>query len=205
MLVPSMTLEEVRREIDKDFPILFRKAGYVGKKMERYHRPKRDEVLTGFFDYYSKYKNNWLCRIELTRKNILTYCMAYYYAEKGLAAIGLLNESDWLMYFSSHFFKRYNERLKLNIVMPNDLLKTYMNDQKDYVFKKLAQVSEDLWTTFCISDKGIILGMANTRLKFYKMNTFLSRDMLKGTQVEMEAQMNAQLIKYWLDAGKWEV
>jgi len=50
MLVPLMTIEEIRREINKDFPIVFRKMGYVAQKLKK--------KFVQFFDYYSKYKNN---------------------------------------------------------------------------------------------------------------------------------------------------
>jgi len=35
MLVPLMTIEEIRREINKDFPIVFRKMGYVAQKLKK--------------------------------------------------------------------------------------------------------------------------------------------------------------------------
>ena len=39
MLVPSMTFEEIRKEIEKDFEIVFRKAEYVTKDLKRVNSP----------------------------------------------------------------------------------------------------------------------------------------------------------------------
>jgi len=35
MLVPLMTIEEIRREINKDFTIVFSKMGYVAQKLKK--------------------------------------------------------------------------------------------------------------------------------------------------------------------------
>jgi hypothetical protein len=194
MLVPSMTLEEIRREITKDFPIVFRKASYVGNKVRKAAHPKRDERYGTQFDYLSKYKNNWICNLEVGKKEMKIHCMAHYYAELGLAGVGLLNESDWLMFFTSHFFKRFRERLKLNIIQPLDLLHHYMATQNLYVFHKIRKLDDKTSSMFCVSESGVILGVINEQEKFYRMNTFLTSDMLGKSRAVLESNLKLKLL-----------
>jgi hypothetical protein len=61
MIIPTMTLEEIRKEISKDFPILDRKVNYVVhdllKKLSNYEKTKG---YVQFFDYCSK----WIFRAK---------------------------------------------------------------------------------------------------------------------------------------------
>jgi hypothetical protein len=197
MLLPTMTIEEIRREIEKDYPIVVRKCDYVSKKMDRYRKVKRDELLTGYFDYTSKYKNEWICKIEISKDLVRTKFMAYYYAESGLAAIGVLEAGEKIMYFTSHFLKRYNERRKLGIVMPKDLVKSCLDNQETYSFKRLDKMSADVWSFFCTTNTGAILGFCYDKLNFYRMNTFLTSSMLKGDQIKMEQSVRDGLRAHW--------
>jgi len=202
MLLPNMTLEEVRREIDKDSPIVLRKAGYMAIKARRAMRPKGDKYIHSMYEYVSKHRNHWICRLEVEKRIMRNYCMAYYYAKRGIAGIGLLCNSEWLMYYTSHFFKRFNERQKLNIVLPNDLLWRFMEQFGDFAIEKDEQISEEVWSVFCVTDKGIMLGIADYKRKFYRMNTYLAPEMLKTTQIETGVRLRMKLMLHELDKVK---
>ena len=54
MLVPSMTDEEIRKEIEKDFPILYRKSLYVAAEIKKQNMPLQKKRIIKTFDYVSQ-------------------------------------------------------------------------------------------------------------------------------------------------------
>src|ERR1043165_7166493 len=122
MIVPAMSLQEVRKEIAKDFPILYRKAQYVFGKLEKQHRPLGNKFIEEVFDYYSKYKNHWLYKFSISKAESIVQFMVYFESKRGLSAVLMMHDSETLVYMTAHFFNRYNERLHLNLVKPYDIL-----------------------------------------------------------------------------------
>ena len=113
MIVPSMNLEEIIKEINKDFPILSRKVHYVEKDLrKKLTKHQRSEGFTKFFDYNSKYKNHWICKIQYAKKEEYSAMMLLYHTGKSHAAILVASEFE-MLYHTSHFFMRYNERRNL--------------------------------------------------------------------------------------------
>ena len=126
MLVPSMTLGEIRKEMKKDFPILQRKSLYMIKDLSDERKKSKDKSFSGVYDYLSKYKNKWLYKIAFNAKVYHAAYLAYFYNDVGLVAIEPLPSANYLIFYTTHFFKRYNERLNLNIVKPYDILHHYV-------------------------------------------------------------------------------
>lgn len=195
MIVPSMTLEEIKEEIRKDYPILKRKSEYVAKKMRRTLRPARRQEIIRLFDYTSKYKNTWIYLVNVSKKHYKMKYLVYYYGHRGLTALQL-GRGDQLMYCTAHFFQRYNERLQLNLTLPVDILHTFMEDGHLYQFEHLEEVEPGIFKTFGAARSGVVLGMYNEGLNLYKANTFLTNDMLRGDQVERQAYLAEKLDVY---------
>jgi hypothetical protein len=196
MLVPSMNLSEIRKEIDKDFQIVARKANYVLQDIIKANKPLRGKRIIKSFDYLSKHKNTWIYKWDIDKKITLPNYLIWYYGDRGLTAIEPFTNSDYLFYYTSHYFKRYNERLNLQITDPKKLLHTFMNNHIAYTFQFLEQVSPNVWKFFAVTKNGVALGTCINSLKYYKMNTFITHDMLKGDQLQMKAFKSAELEKY---------
>ncbi len=191
MIVPSMNFEEIRKELQKELPIMLRKAGYVADDLAKALKPKRDEQYVRYFDYLSKYKNKWIYRVLVTKKRNYFSVLLYDYDYKGLRGLTMMGESldDYIFMFTSHFFKRYNERRKLNLIKPNDILKAFMEDNLTFEVLPLEDIAPNMESIFCITNTGTILGTADTKLKLYRMNTFLTNDMLHKDQTKIAAQL----------------
>ena len=189
MLVPSMTDEEIRKEIEKDFPILYRKSLYVAAEIKKQNMPLQKKRIIKTFDYVSKNKNNWIYKIDINKKITVLVYLAYFYSDRGLTAIEVFNHSDVLLFFSAHFFKRYNERLHLNIVLPKDLLHKYIDDHVGYLFTTLEKVNDNLESVFGTTPTGVVLGTYHKDLQYVNVNTFITHDMLKGNQLENEKKL----------------
>jgi len=202
MLVPSMSIDELRIEMGKDMLILMRKSDYVAHKLMRAHMPLKDKHIVRFYDYYSKYKNNWIYRIEMTKKITLFSYMAYFETPKGINAMYMLQPQLALCYFTSHVFNRYNERTKLNLVKPIEIMQSFMNNNGQMQAETLEETSAKIAKVFVVSDSGVLLGWYDGEKKFYKFNTFITHEMLKGDQLEREAELKLQLEKYKGNRGR---
>ena len=123
MIVPSMSFEEMRKEIEKDFEILYRKAKFVTRKVEHDNSPLSNKRIIKYFDYYSKYKNTWIYKVDISKKYNIVSFMVYFYGDKGLNAFEKLTNGESICYFTAHFFRRFNERCKLNLTVPNDIIR----------------------------------------------------------------------------------
>jgi hypothetical protein len=185
MFVPSMTLEEIRKEIDKDFPIVYRKAQYVSEKLFRQIKPAKGKTYVKLYDYLSKHKNRWIYKIDISKHETFVHFMTYFYGKKGLVVFGLLSSEDSVNLFTSHFLNRYNERLNLNINKPEGIIHYFLTETPAYHLTYIETINDEFRKFFCVIPTGVILGIEDKKNKFRKMNTFLSNNMLKGNQVDL--------------------
>jgi hypothetical protein len=196
MLVPSMTMEEIRREIEKDYPILDRKINHVihsiKKKLNNY---TLKQGFVDFFDYLSKYKNQWLYKLYISQKKVHHSPVIFLNGDKRRAVIAILNNSK-LLYHTDHFFERFNERKKLGLKSFKDIVKAYLAETDVLKFEELKEVSPGIFKIFCVIPSGVILGMYNKNANIIKANTFLTSDMLSKNQNTLKEYLQAELEKY---------
>ena len=200
MIVPSMNLEEIKAEIAKDHAILYRKSIFVGHELERELRLKSNERKKLSFDYFSKYKNNWVYAFDITKKDVICSFMIYYYSDRGLNAFLKLGDNIGLVFFSAHFFTRFNERLKLNYTSPKQIIHYFLNNNSGFAFHKIDLIDKNRYKFFCRFRDGIALGTMDLETHIYKMNTFITPDMLLGDQQELNDNLSSQLDKYLNDS-----
>lgn len=196
MIVPSMDLSEIRKEIDKDFEIVVRKSTYVMQDLIKANAPLRGKRIIKVYDYLSKHKNNWMFKLDVDKKGCLHNYLVWFYNDRGLCAVEAFPNNDYMLYFTTHYFKRYNERLNLQLIEPKQLQQTFMNNHSVYKFQNLEEVSPGVWKIFAVTKNGVALGTLIKKLKYIKMNTFITHAMLKGDQLEMETKKKAELDKY---------
>ena len=190
MIVPSMNFMEIRKEHEKDFPIVMRKAQYVEKEIVKTYKPRNDEAYIQYFDYKSKYQNTWIYRIVASKKTSHYDFMMYYYDRTGIKGIFSLNDDrGYVAYLTNHFFGRYNERLHLNLVYPNDIIRSFIGDNREFRMKFLDVIGIGERAMFCYTGTGVILGTVDHLLGVYCMNTFISNDMLFKDQRKMVEQL----------------
>jgi len=202
MLVPSMTLQEIRREINLEKPIVFRKVQFLIHDFMRAKKPHGKDVFVRHYDYVSKYKNKWLFRIGINRHQAELSYLVYYYNDIGLVGILVFDDDDELMYLTSHLFKRFNERLRLNLTTPREIMVKFLDEFPGFNGKRIETIEPGVYKMFYGSTAGYFLGINNMNLKFIKMNTFITHDMLKGEQHETADILRKEIAKYVPDAFK---
>jgi len=110
------------------------------------------------YDYVSRNKNKWIIKIDIGKKDVSRSFMTYFYtSENKIAAVGIIDTKQ-LLYFTSHFFKRYNERLKLGIILPEDIIRHYVQHSSNYAVDYLGLVNENIVKVFISAKQGVILG-----------------------------------------------
>jgi hypothetical protein len=196
MLVPSMTLEEIRKEINKDFPILLRKIGYVNHDVrKKLSKAQKAEGYSQFFDYTSKFKNQWIYRIHSFKKYSDNSAMLIYHNGKGHAGIAVSKDLS-IIYHTGHFFLRYNERRNLNLKSINEIIRAYMCENVDIEYFDLYEISEGVTAIFGDLKSGIVLGTYNEPLDFLKLNTYIPHEMLSKNQNQKLIELKEATLKY---------
>jgi hypothetical protein len=192
MLVPAMNLEEVRSEVERDLSIVYNKAFYVQKEIVKKYRPRGNTLIRETFDYVSKYRNRWICRIDAHKKHSKLFFLAYFYGDKGLNAFMPFKESGYWISFTAHFFNRYCERKNLSTDNPNEVMKEFLTDNDVYCFHKIKNAEKGKANIFCLNKSGVLLGTEDTGNKWYSMKTFVRKDMLHGDQIDICNSLEAQ-------------
>lgn len=187
MLVPAMNMDEIRKEVYKDFPCLYRKANYVAAKVLKNFGPIKDKVICKAFDYCSPSKNNWIYSLKLSKKETIIFMLAYYYNQSGLHAYGVYGDSDYLLHFDKHFFERYNERENLGLSLKHDVMQTFVQSNFEYSYHKYAE-EKGISKMFFLTEKGMILGDRDDSKKVINARTYLPYCLLTQKKVSLVCQ-----------------
>jgi hypothetical protein len=201
MIVSSMSYIEIRKEVDNDIVFVKKKSIHVIAELEKKMKKNKLKTITHIYDYNSPNKNKWLVKIEIGLKNVASSFLTYFYIDNKIAAVQVL-DARYLLYYTTHFFKRYKERMNLDIAKPEELIRQYFSDSTNFVPQLLGVTENYLLKIFILCKHGAILGNIHTDSSICKMNTFITTDMLKTDQVEMENEMKERLRKYSNDTGR---
>jgi hypothetical protein len=181
MLLPNMSMKEIRKEIEEELPILRRRTEYVATGLKYSRNVKSNVALAGTFNYCSEFQNTWYVRLELYKSSYRYSFMAAHPTRKGLCAISPLNNTGWLLYFTKHCFYRYDERLKLGLPDTEARIKAFMNQEQDF------SICPERWGHFdlyCVVSNGLILGRADKTNRIFSMNTYITKDMIRSGQIK---------------------
>lgn len=196
MLIPTMTLEEIQREIEKDYPILMRKMVYVAHELQKkLSKEVKKQGYLEFFDYTSKYKNHWIYKIRIDKKSFNYGAMLLYHNGRGYAGIECTADIN-ITYHTGHFFARYNERRKLGLATIREIICAFLTEVDVFKFQELEEIDEGIFKIFGMIPSGIVLGMFNKPLGLVKANTFIANDTLTPNQKELIEELKETLEKY---------
>jgi hypothetical protein len=196
-----MSIEEIRTDVLKDYPILYRKMKYHEEQLfSELHRHKIPNNYVGYFDYTSKQKNHWVYRLEINKKTFYHQAMVFYHTGKGYVGI-IVASNNYLLFHTAHMFNRYNERRQLGLLKFFDIIRVFMNDNFDYTLQTLEKISQGVSTFFCECNTGVMIGTINEKLKLVKFNTYLPQNMLFPEQKNLLEQLKESSVIYIPTAG----
>ncbi len=131
MLVPTMTLQEIRKALVADYERELKgklKALEISSKGKWMRNGRKDFAETIL--HATQSKNNWRITIQYKQGNLTTIPYLVFYNNIGITASHFLFGfgSERFMHFNTHFFKRYQERGKIPHEKPEDLVKYFFRN-----------------------------------------------------------------------------
>ncbi|MDP4283213.1 MAG: hypothetical protein Q8891_02225 [Bacteroidota bacterium] len=128
MIVPNMSLPEIRKSVFEDFACEIKnklQSIKVTHQSKWIRNGRKDFVET--IPVTVKSKNNWRITVACNNKGVTANPYLISYNNIGITAshVPLDLVSMPLMHFNTHFFKRYRERAMIAIERPQDLIKYF--------------------------------------------------------------------------------
>lgn len=109
--------------------------------------------------------------------------MAFYLAEEAAPLSG----------FTSHFFKRYNERLGLNLSNPIDIMKAFFSKGMYCTLQIVERNKRPHIIAFGVD--GIRFAEINYDLNYVEWKTFVTRKLAYSKQNELEHELTDDLMR----------
>lgn len=196
MIVPSMSKEEVIKEMLSDFDIVRRKSEYKIKEVQRELIKSKKYPFARAYNYVTPMtKNNWIFWLEFKSKSdIFQTFVCCYYTSVGLMA-ALVNNDMEITFYTGHFFSRFAEREGLEIINPIDKIKKYFLLNPVMSSDVRAQLDGGAREVLGKVNTGVVLGIRNKK-DIMVCNTYLSHDMLGRGQEIIANSLKAEIDNY---------
>jgi hypothetical protein len=202
MIVPSMSNDEIVKEILTDIAVVRRKLEYTAKDVRKQLLKTKKYPFIKCYDYISPTKNNWIYLLEFKSKSdIYMSFINYHYTSIGLRA-GLVTSFDlksWdedFIFFTGHFFSRFVERENKVFVNPIDKIKLFFTLNADIMFAvKEEELEGGGREVIGTGNIGVVLGIKSSKGIFI-CNTYLSNEMLRKDQTLITSQLKEELDHY---------
>ena len=202
MLVESMNHAEITREVLRDFDKLYATTAqrlgheYYKERIKFKIDPKK--TYPKVFPVKTAAKNPWLLffgKAPADEKYKDQYSahisfVTYYYNSKGLQVIDRAN-GGFIEIYNGHFFKRYNERMNLNLDDPLEIIKTYFMYGGNAAYSIVKK--ENRQYTIGVCSEGFLLGELYHNQEWLVNRTFISRDLARPDQDKVESELIASL------------
>ncbi len=213
MLVPAMNHQEIAAQIKSEHnKICSTTLLRLGAEYDRERRKRRipkEDMYPKEYEIKTAGKNNWIIFLhkapgekKYTGTECLCFlCVVYYYSDKGLKAF--YQASDGVLAgFTSHFFKRYNERLGLNFSHPLDIVKAFFRKGMYCTIKPVIRNNSPHVIAFGVD--GIRFGKVICDCNYVEWKTFVTRELAYRKQNEWEQELNIDLMRELQETQKEE-
>jgi hypothetical protein len=204
MIVPAMNIDEVYRQVMDDYNEMYRKAAaqsnFLRLDMMRRKLDHEVKVIT----CKTTRNNNWniMFRIFTHGVQLVFYLRSndkrgpVTYNIQFLKATG----EKQVIKHNTHFFQRFNERLKLNLKSPADTIKHFFKYNLEYELSQTEPLPNGRKLVQFIYTSGIAIGWQDETGKLVHVKTFVSTDMLTTQQKSL-----ADFIRYHKDGEQFEL
>ena len=205
MLVPAMNLDEIAAQVKSEYDKIFNTALVrLGAEYSRERKKlqiSKEEAYPKEYEIKTAGKNNWIIFMHKApgvkkyngTENICFLCIVYYYSKKGLVAY-YPAAHDVLAGFTSHFFKRYNERLGLHLSKPVDIVKAFFRKGMYSNGKIVEKNNKHHIIGFGVD--GIRLGEVKfmSNYSYVEFKTFVTRKLAFSAQKKLERELFESLV-----------
>lgn len=200
MIVPSMTVQEIHKEVFEDVRTIGNKMDSLKKEFKKFSLKVSRYPCTKSFDYKTQVKKN-LFIIEFTAlkrsdwKKPIISIYGIYARPEGKYAVSLTLDKNISTLYPPHFFKRYRERiLKDETISNDDIIREYFKSDWGFMGAVVNEKFEAVYHCFENDDKddkisfvaatsqGYCFGEKQGKVNIIK--TIICEDMLFDNQVD---------------------
>lgn len=186
MIVPNMSLPEIRKSVFGDFEHEIKnkvqtiKVTYQGRWI-RNGRKNFVETIA----YRVKSKNTWRITVSCDKNGVSAVPYLISYNHIGVTASHIPENFEMipLMYFNTHFFKRYRERANVSIEKPEDLVKNFFR-KNPFLLPCYFPRKDGTQQLFTPLYGGIGLGNYHEEADICEYKTFVDNSLLRPDQIE---------------------
>lgn len=215
MLVPTMNHQEIaaqiKREHHKIHATTLLRLGAEYDRERRKLKVAKDAIYPREYEIKTAGKNNWIIFLHKApgeKKYTGTHCLSclcvvYYYSSKGLMAYYVPENDELLAGFTSHFFKRYNERLGLNLQKPVDIVKAFFRKGMYCTLQIHKRNNKPHIISFGVD--GIRFAEIMYDWTYIEWRTFVPRELAFREQVKLEHELTEELMREMWESEQEEI
>ncbi|HCN82969.1 MAG TPA: hypothetical protein DIT07_05015, partial [Sphingobacteriaceae bacterium] len=136
--------------------------------------------FTETISFTTKSRNDWRITIICRKAGVVTTPYLVWYNKIGITACSIseMYENTPLLFFNTHFFKRYKERGKVDIEKPEDVVKFFF--KKNIHFTPCYEPREDgIPQLFIPVNGGVGLGNYYLETDICEFKTFVDNGLLR--------------------------
>ncbi len=200
MILPTMTSEELAKEIMADYENVCAKVIHIMKQTRRLAIKSRTKHHQQLFEYKSPMKNDWLIFVNHYIKDPIFVPVVRYLNKHGMNGVMVGSDKVLLSHYTSHFLERYNERFLKNGDMTKlDLLKHFISHNPMVQTQKMPDDKDYTNSIFARFNQGMGFGYKEVLTKnvFIHLKTFVSSDMRFENQEEVFQKTSANYKAFW--------
>jgi hypothetical protein len=171
MIVPTMTVQEIHKEILEDIKNIDNKLNDFTKDFRKIVLRKSQYPLSKSYEYITKERKNLLVIgfTALKRSdfdNPINHFYGIYSRPEGKYAAAPSVDINMCTIYPPHFFKRFRERIvKDDTISNDDLIRLYFRNEWGFVGAKVKQEHQNVYQSFEGADK-------NERIDFVSVNFY---------------------------------
>ncbi len=186
MIVPSMSINEVYREVMTDFETVHRKAGVQGQIFQNEMLRKKRSHETRTINYKTAHFNEWHIMFRIFQHYIHQAFYVRSTDKRGPVTYGIQFNNDTgqklLVKHNTHFFKRYNQRLQLNLEKPAEVIKHFFKHNFDREQAQSEVLANGRRLVQFVFSQGVGVGWQDDEKKLINIKTFIANDTLNKSQ-----------------------
>ena len=186
MVVASMTIEEIYREVMSDYESLKRKSHAQAVIFQNEMKRKNMQHETRMILYKTPNFNEWNIMFDIYTYGIKKLYYLRTNDKKGavtyLIQFFLDTDEKYLVKLNTHFFKRYNERLHLHLTKPADVIKHFFKHNFESEIGESELLPNGNRLVHFVYAKGIGIAWQNDAKKALHIKTFIANETLNSSQ-----------------------
>jgi hypothetical protein len=214
MITPGMTYTEIKHELHKEYEQVRQSIDLKYSRFKKQILKYKIRENRTLAEYNSPNKNRYLFVFDRYHGAFSSSIFCHYENQRGFNFLSINDDYGQfnITFYTPHYLKRYRERMHHdNTLTPLQTVKRWINGYSsacNYLIDFPAK--NDRQKRICIFNaEGCSLGIADLKGDFYILKTFISTEMLRGSQLmhsvqarkgireEMEHYERLNDVHYW--------